>query len=996
MIKYQKLNTILGWSVFLIALLVYLLTLAPSVSFWDCGEFIATSYKLQIGHPPGAPFYNLMARVISFFAPNEQLVAKYINALSAMASAATIMFLYWTIVRLMNRFSQSKPIVNIFSGLVGALTFAFTDTFWFSAVEAEVYALSMLFTAIVFWAILKWDEVANKPYANRWIVLIAYLIGLSIGVHLLNLLVIPAMALVWYFKNYKVTLKGTIVTIGVALVIVLFFMFGIVQGTAQIVKLFELFLVNQLNFGYNSGFFLFLVLLLLFFIISLRYTRMQNRPLANLAITCLMVVFIGYGSYTMVIIRSNGNPPIDQNNPENVYSLAKYLNRSQYGDTPFLYGQYYNAPIRSLYDGASVYLPHNGKYVKKKGLPKYNFDRRFKTFFPRMYSTTRLHVSAYREWSGGAGTQIELNGKVRMKPTFGANLRFFVNYQLGFMYFRYFMWNFAGRQNDLQGYGGPKEGNWITGIKPLDKFRLGFDGKLPKTLASPKTYNPYFLLPFLLGVLGLLVHLKKKRKDFLAVLMLFLMTGIAIVVYLNQTPYQPRERDYAYVGSFYAFAIWIGIGAGSIFNLTNRIKQKIWKLIAVIPVLLVPIWVLAVNYNDHDRSGRYVAHDFAKNYLNSCESDAILFTYGDNDTFPLWYIQDVEGVCEDVRICNTTLLNMDWYIDQMKQMFYQSEPLPISMKQSQYEANTRNTCFVKDEIKTNIELSNLMELLLSDDIDTKVVTRSGMKYNFLPGKNIKITIDKGYLAEMNLFQQPKYEIDDSIVFRIKGNYLSKSDLVILDIINTNNWQRPVYFDLSVIQTTGLMLKDYLQQKGFAYRLVPYKKTQQGIGFIDSEILYNRIINQFDWGNLHRTDIFVDNNLNYNIRILKVKEMFNRLASDLTNEGQTKEAQEIMNKLFKVFPPDRNLTEKNDYYTVQNLYALNENELADQFAKKIFENSQTNVRFYRLMPKYHQYKIENELQLMRRIKKLVEQNNRIELQKKLNRELNVIENENTTK
>ncbi len=995
MIKFQKLNTILGWAVFSIALLIYLLTLAPSVSFWDCGEFIATSYKLQIGHPPGAPFYNLMARVVSIFAPDKQLVAKFINAFSAIASAATILFLYWSIVRLVNRFSISKPMVGVFSGLIGALTFAFTDTFWFSAVEAEVYALSMLFTAVIFWAILKWEAKTNEPYADRWIVLIAYLVGLSIGVHLLNLLVLPAIALVWYFKNYKASIKMVILTILVSVLGVLFFMFGLVQGSTSMVKLLELLLVNEFSLPYNSGFFLFIFLLLVLFVILLRYTRKNKKVLFNLAINCLLFVCIGYSSYAMVLIRSNGNPSIDQNNPENAYSLGNYLNRSQYGSTPFIYGQYYNAPIRSLYSASPIYLAREGKYIKKEGSFEYNFDRRFKTFFPRMYSTTGSHVSAYKEWSGGATKPIEVDGKTKMKPTFGANLRYFVNYQVGFMYLRYFMWNFSGRQNDLQGYGGPKEGNWITGIKPIDEMRLGFDGKLPETLASSKTYNPYFMLPLLLGCFGLLVHLKKHKQDFLVVLLLFLMAGFAIVVYLNQTPYQPRERDYAYVGSFYAFSIWIGIGAGAIYRFASRFKNKLLKIVVLLPIVSIPVLVLAVNFNDHDRSDNFIARDFAENYLNSCEPDAILFTYGDNDTFPLWYIQDVEGVREDVRICNTTLMNLDWYLDQLKQTIYHASSVPFSMKKENYEANNRNSCFIKNEIEGNIELSNLMKFILSDDRDTKIATRSGRNYDYLPGRNVKISIDKNYLVEQNLFQKHADELVDSLVFRIKGNYLSKSDLAILDVLNTNNWERPIYFDLSVIQTSSLELNNFLRQEGFAYRLVPYKQEEKGIGFIDTEILFNRVINQFGWGNLHRDDLFLSNNLKHNIRNLKIKPMLNRLSAKLIGEGKKQEAEAVLNKLLEIFPIE-SLTEANDYYTVQNLYALHNFELADQAAQKMFENSKTNVLFYRLMPKYHQRKIERELSLMKRVKKLVENNERNDLSEKLNIDLMALKTEHTTK
>jgi hypothetical protein len=825
---FKAFNTLAGWVVFLLSAIVYLFTLEPTVSFWDCGEFIASAYKLQIGHPPGAPFFMLSMRIFALLSPSPEKVALFMNAFSALVSAATIMFLYWTIVRLAERFltdnTTASKITIAASGFVGAMTFAFSDTFWFSAVEAEVYAMSSLFTAVVFWAILKWEEEFGQSYANRWLVLIAYLIGLSIGVHLLNLLAIPAIALVWYFKHHKATAKGIVATLAISAVTIAAIMWGIIQGTPKFAQNVELLFVNGFGLNYNSGILAFIVLLFAISVYVIRYSVKKNKPLLHLCTVSLAMIYLGFLSYAVISIRSAANPPMDQNNPENAYSLMKYLSREQYGETPLLFGYYYNAPATGVKEGKPVYYPKDGKYIKKQGSGRYTYDGRFRTFFPRMYSNSPSHINAYQNWGDIKGRPVSVNGQTDYIPTFSENMRFFFSYQLNHMYIRYFLWNFSGRQNDLQGYGDNLNGNWLTGFGFIDKARLGHNGTQPASMANPKTTNRYFMLPLLLGLVGMFIQYRKHRKDFWVVMLLFFMTGIAIVLFLNQYAYQPRERDYAYAGSFYAFAIWIGLGVYGIADLfQKKLSAKTSAIVAASLSASIPVLVLAQNFDDHNRSGRYAAADIGKNYLQSCDKNAILFTYGDNDTFPLWYAQDVEGVRTDVRVCNVTLLNMDWYIDQMRWKAYQSEPLPIKMPAEKYEHDNRNVVFLQDNIDRYVELSTLLNIALSDDEKAMVRTQGGDKYNFIPTRKVKISVDKEQVLKSGTVSASKaHLIEDSLVFEIQGRYFTKSDLIILDMLANNQWVRPIYFDLSVVNTTSIKLQKYLQHEGFAFRLVPIK------------------------------------------------------------------------------------------------------------------------------------------------------------------------------
>lgn len=992
-----KLNTIIGWVVFCISLIIYTITLEPTVSFWDCGEFIASSYKLQVGHPPGAPFFQIFQRIFSLLAPNTGIVAFMMNFFSAVASAATVMFLYLTIVLLAQRFSNEKnkndePFLIYAAGIIGSLTFAFTDTFWFSAVEAEVYAFSSLFTAIVFWAILKWERESFLPNANRWIVLIAYLIGLSIGVHLLNLLAIPAISLIWYFKKYQPTVKGIVITLLSSALMIILIMYGIVQGTPRIAEIFDVFFVNTLGLPLNSGLLFFVVFLGAIFAILIIYSHKTKKVLLNLAIVSMAVIYIGFSSYTMIIIRAQSNPPMNENDPSNAYALMNYLNRTQYGSTPIFSGYYYNAPAVSLKQGKPVFYPNNNKYIVIDGQTEYEFDDRFKTIFPRMYSQQDNHVYGYKKWGKVNEQKVNINGQTEVKPTFTENLRYFFSYQLNHMYIRYFMWNFSGRQNDIQGHGDIFNGNWLSGIGFIDKARLGHNGFQPSAMSNPDTTNRYFMLPFLLGLIGLFFHYRNNKNDFWVVMLLFFMTGIAIVLFLNQPPYQPRERDYAYAGSFYTFAIWIGFGVIGVSQTFEKVLKNKAKFLAIIGCAIVPIIVLSQNYDDHNRSGRYIVRDLGKNYLNSCEKNAILFTYGDNDTFPLWYVQDVENERPDVRICNVTLLNSDWYIDQMKRKVYESDPVPISMEREKYMYNVRNTVIIRDDIKTYVELKTLVNIVLSENTRTKVKTQAGRSFDFLPSRNVKITVDKEQVLLTNTVPANKASIiEDSIYFTIQGNYLSKSDLAILDMLANNNWERPIYFDLSVVQTSNLKLEKYLQNEGFAYRFVPIKSNSLDSSF-DTDILYSRLIEQFSWGNIGSCKIHIDNNMHRTTEIVRLKNNFLLLASALIDKGQNEKALNVINKIYEIMPLNSYYTSFNDVALAKAYNQVNANKKAEKVLSQVAENSLDKILFYLSLGSnyihFYEREMKVELSIVREVLSLSQSMELFDLYEKIRTQLDV--------
>ncbi len=723
--EFRRFNLITGWSVFLISAVVYILTIEPTTSFWDTGEFITSSYKLEVGHPPGAPFFMVLGRLFTLFAMDLQSISVTMNIMSALASAFTILFLFWTITHLARNilikeesdFTLNNILSMMGAGAVGALAYTFSDTFWFSAVEAEVYATSSLFTAFVFWAILKWENIADEPHSNRWIILIAYLMGLSIGVHLLNLLAIPAIVLVYYFRKYKPTTAGIIASLLISVLILGAMMYVVIPGIVALGSKFELMFVNGFGMAYHSGLLFYSFLLFAALAFGIWYTYQKKKVLWNTILTIFTVIAIGYSSYAVIIIRSNADTPLDESNPDSAFSLLRYLNREQYGDTPIFYGNYFNAPAIERIEGDKVYYKEDGKYVSVEQ-PNYKYDDKFRGLFPRMWSEQEHHIEQYLFWAGmDEGDLYEVvrdengnpvrnqDGSFRFdrqrpkdKPSFAQNLRFFFRYQIGYMYMRYFMWNFAGRQNDIQGHGELHKGNWISGIPFVDNARLGSQENLPEHFRDNPGRNAYYFLPLILGILGMIFHYRHHLQDFWVVGLLFLFTGLAIVLYLNQYPIQPRERDYAYAGSFYAFSIWIGFG---VLYLINRLGKAAKSLPAILGITLVslvavPGLMAAQNWDDHDRSGRYTARDFAYNYLNSTKENAIIFTNGDNDTFPLWYLQEVEDERTDVRVINLSYFTADWYIEQMATRMYESDPVKFGFNRQQYRNGTRDYVMFAD------------------------------------------------------------------------------------------------------------------------------------------------------------------------------------------------------------------------------------------------------------------------------------------------------------
>jgi len=970
--QFKLFNNIVGWFSFLIAAIVYILTLEPTASFWDCGEFITTAYKMQVGHPPGAPFFMLMGRFFSVFASGPAQVAYMMNLMSALASAATILFLFWTITHFSRKilvkngeFTMANYITIFGAGLIGALTYTFSDTFWFSAVEAEVYASSSLFTALVFWAILKWEDSADEPFANRWIILIAYLVGISIGVHLLNLLAIPAVVFVYYFRKYEVSRKGILWASAISVVLLGAIMYGLIPYLVIIASKFELLFVNSFGLPYNSGNIFYLLLLVGGIVYGLYYTLKQNKVIANTILLATTVIIIGYSSFAIVVVRSYANPPMDQNNPETVFKLLSYLNREQYGDRPLFFGQNFNSPLdreNPSLKGSPVYIQKDGKYVISDYKQEYNWDGQFNSPLPRMYSSQSNHVEAYKKWSKFQGTSISHVGQdgkseVIQKPTFGDHMRFLFNYQIDWMYFRYFMWNFSGRQNDIQGNDGAPgsgevtKGNWITGISFLDDARLGPQDKLPAEYKENKGHNEYYLLPFILGLVGMIYLYLKGNKDFWVTLLLFFFTGVAIVFYLNQTPYQPRERDYAYAGSFYAYAIFIGIGVlAFVEGLKKFAPAKVAAIAATtISLFAVPVVLASENWDDHDRSDRYTARDFAINYLESCEPNAILFTNGDNDTFPLWYAQEVEGIRTDVRVCNLSYLSTDWYIDQMKRKAYKSEPVPFSMTPDQYVQGKRDYVPLYDQINEYKDLKQIIDFVKSDDSRTKIKTSADESLDYIPTKKLSIPVNKAQVLAKKVVS-PKYSdrILDNVQWNLNKNFLMKNDLMILDLLANFNWDRPVYFAITVGRENYIKLEDYFQLEGLAYRLVPIKTpvSQGQIGLVNTDLMYDHMMNKFKWGNMNDPKVYLDEN---NMRMLmNFRSNFGRLGMELVNEGQNEKAVRVADRCIELMPD--NLVPYN-YFNLsiaEVYYRTNHADKGNAIMQRLYERLVEEMDFYMLL------------------------------------------------
>ncbi len=1006
--NFKKLDRLIGWVVFAIATTVYFLTLEPTASWWDCGEYIATAYKLQVGHPPGAPLFQMLGRFFSLFAfGNLENVALMINIMSALSSSFTILFLFWTITMLSKKLfvgSDSKVVsvgegwAILGAGIVGSLAYTFSDSFWFSAVEGEVYAMSSLFTAIVFWAILKWEEVADNRTGYRWLLLIAYMVGLSIGVHLLNLLAIPAIVYVYYFKKYKYSHKGFIITGLVSVAILAVIMYMIIPWIVQIAGKFELFFVNSLGLPFNTGTVIYFLLLTGLISWGLIYTRKKLKPVWNTAILAFLFILIGYSSFFMLVIRANANTPINENDPKDALSLLAYLNREQYGTWPLLYGQYYNAPVVDHADCNPVYMKDDkkGKYVikddRKGTIPVY--DERFTTIFPRMWSNTKpAHKSLYEQYGEVEGVPISVpdgQGGTRIvyKPTFGENLRFFFRYQLNFMYWRYFMWNFAGRQNNIESQGEINHGNWISGINFLDKMRLGDQSNLPNSMQNP-AHTKFYFLPLLLGLMGFFFQLNKSKQETWVVALLFIMTGLAIIIYLNQTPLQPRERDYAYAGSFYAFAIWIGMGVLAIYNGLKKYMGNHTVAAAtatVVSLLLVPTIMAEQGWDSHDRSGKYAASDFAKMYLDSCEPNAILFTNGDNDTFPLWYVQEVENYRTDVRVVNYMLSSGDWYVSQMGRKTYDSDRLPLTIDQEFYKKE--GAYIPVFERVPEADLMDAIKFIKDDNKGTQVPLQSGDWINYMPTKKLRYEVDKEAVVAAGLVApEDTAQIVDVIEWPIRQGGLYRNDLMLLDLIATNNWERPVYFANPNSHAKVLGVDKYCHLEGVVYRFKPTvaKEFISKIGGVNADRTYEVLMgDDVRWGRLNQDDVIVDRESDRNSGM--AKQNYLRLAQALLTQKKYDSVVNVLDRGIHFFPNEKFPF---DYYMMSwadFYYQSGADDKGNEVVRIIADRYADDLSYYTSLNDKFTSEYQNEIQeamaVMQRLMQLTNQHNQPELSKEI--------------
>ena len=1046
--QYRLVDNVLGWLAFLIAAFVYCSTIEPTASFWDCPEFITTGYKLEIGHPPGAPFFMLTANLFSQFASDPSDVARMVNTMSALLSATTILFLFWTITHLTRKLilkdwadlTLSKLIAIEASGMVGALIYTFSDTFWFSAVEGEVYAYSSAFTAVVFWLILKWEDHADEPHADRWLVLIMYMTGLSIGVHLLNLLCIPAIVLVYCYRKFpNIETKGSLVALVISFVVVAAVLYGVVPGIITVGGWFELFFVNVLGMPFNTGeiVYIFLLVASVIWAIYESYTAknirrenisfllafamlgvpfygygwsavvigvivlavlwfilnhkkiVEKKPiytissrLKNTVLLCMLMLMIGYSSYAVIVIRSDANPPMDQNSPEDIFTLGSYLSRDQYGDRPLLYGQAYTSQVAldvegnmckpRVEEGAPIYsrvekksADEKDRYFVVSHKNKYIYAQNM--LFPRMHD--QAHTASYEQWMGGVdGTEVPYDRcgepmTVKM-PSQLENIRFFLSYQCNFMYWRYFMWNFAGRQNDIQGHGELEHGNWITGIPLIDNARLGDQSKLPDDLKSNKGHNVFYCLPLILGLIGLFWQSFRGRRgirQFWVVFFLFFMTGLAIVVYLNQTPVQPRERDYAYAGSFYAYAIWCGMGVAAIIDLLKKWLKRdnvVTTAVVSLACLLVPIQMASQTWDDHDRSGRYTCRDFGQNYLMTLQDkgNPIIFTNGDNDTFPLWYNQDTEGVRTDARVCNLSYLQTDWYIDQMKRPAYDSPAVPITWPRLDYCSGTNEYVQVEPRLKSQIldfyksnpeqaeqqfgkepfELSNIMKYWVrSNDADMHVI----------PTDTLYVTIDKEAVRKSGMMMACDSIPDKMVISLAKKNALYKGDLMMLEMIANCNWTRPIYVALTVGAENYMNLGDNFIQEGLANRISPFTTNAPGAKNFDSEKTYNNLMNRYKYGGLSTKGLYIDETV---MRMCYThRRLFGQLALNLIAEHKDDKALKVLQKAEKEIPdynvPYNYISGGLDFARAYAL--LGQKKRANEILNKVWNHSAQYAQWY---------------------------------------------------
>ena len=1005
--NFKKWNTILGWTTFGIALVTYILTVEPTMSFWDCGEYIATATKLEVGHPPGAPLFQMIGAFLSLFAFKSSQIAVMVNMISVISSAFTILFLFWSSTMILKKIVGAYSELNennlkaiLGSALVGSLAFCYSDTFWFNAVEAEVYAMATFMIALLFWLGLHWEQDMDEPRGNKWLLLICLVVGLSFGVHFMSLLSIPSIGFLYYFKKYpKVTVKNFIVA-NILVVAALFFIFKFLIPYAIIfVGSTEIYLVNNFGLPFNSGTIISISLIISFFYFGLSYTKKKGLTQFNTIILAIMFVMVGFTNWLMLPIRSNSNIVINENKPSNAADVLDYYNREQYGSSSLLYGPQYTDEFAGL-DEANPYLDGVPNYEKDEKTGTYiivndfknskqNTDDKQKGFLPRMGSTDAGHIENYinltevpkftiKDEYADEKELVDIVAQFRQafdqkkigkdgyieflkayndylnieKPSLASNIGFMVEYQFGYMFGRYLLWNFVGRQNDNQGKYDNIDGNWISGINVIDSIHLGSQDNLSSDAKNNKGRNTYFFLPFILGLIGLMFHAQRNLKSFYVVLALFLFTGIALKIYLNERPFEPRERDYAVVGAFYIFAMWVGFGVYALYEIVReKIAAKIaMPLVIVLSLLAAPLLMAFQNWDDHDRSGKYTALASAKSYLDSCEKNAILYTIGDNDTFPLWYAQEVEGYRTDVKVCCTSLLMTDWYIDQMKNKTYKSDALPISFSHNQYVDGTRDGVLIRKQTENRWELKSFLNFTKTEDTTAQVEMQNGHRLNFVPTNKVRYTVDKNAVIQNKVVNK---KFNDSIVpfmdFDISEGVIYKNRMIMLDVLQNNNWKRPIYFSGgSFANEDYLWMKDYLQLDGVVYKLVPLKTKYNDdagrldMGRIDSDKTYD-IVTKWDWGNSDSPKIYHDPETRRNS--LTYRTSMSRLMEQLINEGQKDKAKKIIELALKKMP-----FEYFGYYSSLNPFAegyynLGETQKARELLTKIIGKYKEELTYF---------------------------------------------------
>jgi hypothetical protein len=979
--NYRKINNLVGWITGLIALAVYLMTMERTVSFWDCGEFLSCAYKLEVGHSPGAPFFMMMQRIFGILAggttgqPSTQAVI-WMNAMSAIVSAGTILFLFWTITHFAKKLiarDTDEPtgyqnILIMGSGLIGGLAYTFSDTFWFSAVEAEVYATSSFFTALVFWAILKWEHVANQRHADRWLVFIAYLTGLSVGIHLLNLLTIPAIAIVYYYKRYEATTKGTIIAFLIGCVILAFVQFGVLKYLPVFASSFDLFFVNDLHLPFDSGAITFVVLLVALLVWLIIWTKKKGWYLVNTSVLCITFIIIGFSSYLAPIIRSRADVAIDMTNPDNTLSLISYLQREQYGQQPLLIGRDFTSDVKRE-NGVPVTKSNGYNYMQSKSADgkdeyvkvgeKIDYEYEDNRLFPRIWDGNDPgHVNFYKQYLELADGEI---------PQAKDNMKYFFGYQMGWMWWRYFMWNFAGRENDIEGQGDPRNGHWISGIKFLDKSKVGNLDLAGEGVSNNAARNELYFLPLILGILGLVYQFNRDKKDGIVTFMLFFFTGIAIGIYLNMPPLQPRERDYAFAGSMYAFAIWIGLGV----LMVNQWLQKLVKgspgaiLSIILCFVAVPTLMASEEWDDHDRSQKKLAHSSAYNALMSCAPNAILFTFGDNDTYPLWYMQEVEGVRRDIRIINLSLLGIDWYIDQLNYKINDADAVPMIWKKNDYVGENHN--YIQYNENSGIDqnkyydLAEICEFMVNEK--TKAMTQGGGRMNYIPAKNFYVkSPSKDELVKMGLIKaQDTGIVNNEVKFTNAKTTLIKDDIAVLNIIAgiaNDGWKRPIYFGGGLPSDNYAGLDKYLRLEGMVYRLMPFQYTDSITqmaaalpgtkGTIDADKTLDLYMNKYQWGNAEKNNVYFDEKN----RLMFVAYRVNaaRAATQLALANRKDEAKKILHKVHtsmsqKSYPYNPYTLEMFDasaYFMTNAAYAAGDNALAKDITNKFVGNLEKDI------------------------------------------------------